>query len=233
MINNSFHRHVWFHNNGNVFTRNIVTQPYPKPIGDVRYGAMIDCNVFTDSLSLQKAQEYGTDTASIVANVRFVNAAKCDFRIDDSCTEIFKLGFQNFAMDRFGVVSPRLKALAATPKIPVPIFLAATSSVDIITWESIQLKNLTTLGERSATGMDAERGVYVVAVGAYGNELRDYLKSNDVILGFAGKDVNNLDDLRKAVVGADLSKPQQMVVFRNQQKQTLTVGGGIIKSVIK
>jgi hypothetical protein len=233
MINNSFHRHVWFHNNGNVFTRNIVTQPYPKPIGDVRYGAMIDCNVFTDSLSLQKAQEYGTDTASIVANVRFINAAECDFRIDDSCTEIFKIGFQNFAMDRFGVVSPRLKALAATPKIPVPVFLAATASSDIITWESIQLKNLTTLGERSATGMDAERGVYVVAVGAYGNELRDYLKSNDVILGFAGKDVNNLDDLRKAVVGADLSKPQQMVVFRNQQSVTLTITGGTIRSKIK
>ncbi|MDR1813590.1 MAG: hypothetical protein LBR18_01935, partial [Tannerella sp.] len=65
---------------------------------------------------------------------------------------------------------------------------------------------------------------------AYESELRDYLKSNDVILSFAGKEVNNLVDLRKAVADADLLKPQQIVVFRNQQKQTITIASNIIKS---
>ncbi|MDR3260899.1 MAG: PDZ domain-containing protein, partial [Tannerella sp.] len=72
-----------------------------------------------------------------------------------------------------------------------------------------------------------------VAVSAYGTELRDYLKSNDVILGFAGKPVNNLDDLYHAIAGADLSKPQQMTIFRNQKENTATVPAGIIHSNIK
>jgi S1-C subfamily serine protease len=81
--------------------------------------------------------------------------------------------------------------------------------------------------------MDSERGVYVVAVGAYGNELRDYLKSNDVILGFAGKPVNSLDDLYNAVAGADLKKPQQMIIYRNQKENTITIPGGIIRDNVK
>ncbi|KAA6318701.1 hypothetical protein EZS27_031328 [termite gut metagenome] len=85
-----------------------------------------------------------------------------------------------------------------------------------------------TLGERSATGMDSERGVYVVSVAAYGTELRDYLASNDVILGFAGKPVNSLEDLYKAIAGADLKKPQQMIIFRTQKENAVIIPGGII-----
>jgi S1-C subfamily serine protease len=80
--------------------------------------------------------------------------------------------------------------------------------------------------------MDSERGVYVVAVGAYGNELRDYLKANDVILGFAGKTVNSIDDLSKAVANADLAKSQQMTVFRDQKENVIVIPGGIIHSLI-
>jgi len=232
LINNSFHRHVWFHDNGNIFSRNIVMLPYPKPIGEVLYGALIDYNIFPDSLSLKTAQEYGTDTFSIVSDIRFVNPSEGDFRVDDRCTDIFRMGFLNFDMDKFGVVSKRLKAIADKPQISVPVFLSNESNVDILTWESVQIKNLETLGERSATGMDSERGVYVVAVGAYGNELRDYLKQNDVILGFAGKPVNNLDDLRKAIAETDLSKPQSIVIFRNQMEISVQVAGGIIHSNI-
>jgi hypothetical protein len=232
LINNSFHRHVWFHDNGNIFSRNIVMLPYPKPIGEVLYGALIDYNIFPDSLSLKTAQEYGTDTFSIVSDIRFVNPSEGDFRVDDRCTDIFRMGFLNFDMDKFGVVSKRLKAIADKPQISVPVFLSNESNVEILTWESVQIKNLETLGERSATGMDSERGVYVVAVGAYGNELRDYLKQNDVILGFAGKPVNNLDDLRKAIAETDLSKPQSIVIFRNQMEISVQVAGGIIHSNI-
>jgi len=230
LINNSFHRHVWFQNNGNVFTRNIVMLPYPKPIGEVLYGAEIDYNIFPDSLSLKTAQLYGTDTSSIVSDVRFINPSEGDFRVDNSCTDIFRAGFQNFDMNKFGVISDRLKAIAEKPQISVPVILEETSDDEIVNWQGVQLKNLTTQGERSATGMDSERGVYIVAVGAYESELRDYLKSNDVILSFAGKEVNNLVDLRKAVADADLLKPQQIVVFRNQQKQTITIASNIIKS---
>jgi len=232
LINNSLHRHVWFNNNGNVFARNIVMLPYPAPVGEVLYGAEIDSNVFPDSLCLQTARQYGTDASSIVANIRFVNAAEGDFRIDSHCTDVFSIGFQNFAMDRFGVVSARLKALADKPLITVPVTLTKSNEEATISWESVQIKNLVTLGERSATGMDAERGVYVVTVGAYGSDLRDYLKSNDVILGFDGKPVNNLDELRKCVATADLTKPVQIKVFRNQREMNITIAAGVIRSTL-
>lgn len=233
LINSSLHRHVWFRNNGNVFIRNIVTHPYPKPIGSVMQGTLIDYNIFPDSAAYRTALKYGTDSASTVANVKFVNPTEGDFSIDISCTDIFLTGFQNFDMNNFGVASKRLKSIAEKPRISVPVFLSDKTTSGILTWESVQIKNLETLGERSATGMDSERGVYVVAVGAYGNELRDYLKSNDVILGFAGKAVNNIDDLRKAVAAADLSQPQKIIVFRSQKENTIVIPGNIIKSNIK
>jgi hypothetical protein len=233
LINSTFHRHVWFRNNGNVFTRNIVMTPYEQTAGFEGRGALIDCNIFTDSLSYKNARETKTDFNSIVSKPEFVNPAAGDFSISANSTDIFRMGFQNFRMDNFGVVSDRLKAIAEQPEMPIPVFAADRIDSETLTWESVKIKNLETLGERSATGMDSERGVYVVAVGAYGNELRDYLKSNDVILGFAGKPVNSLDDLYNAITGADLKKPQQMIIYRNQKENTVTIPGGIIMSNVK
>jgi hypothetical protein len=161
--------------------------------------------------------------------VKFINPAAGDFRIEPVGSEdVFRMGFQNFEMNRFGVESVHLKALAETPQMPVPIVGKDISSSDILTWHRVQIKNLETLGERSATGMDSERGVYVVAVGAYGTQLIDYLHSNDVILGFDGKPVNNLDDLYRAITDADLSKPQKMIIYRSLKENEVVVPKGII-----
>jgi hypothetical protein len=232
LVNNTLHRHVWFKDNGGVFVRNIVMTPYEQTSGYDLRGTLIDCNIFTDSLSYRAARKNGTDANATVAGVKFVNPASGDFRVSGNAAEVFRTGFQNFEMDCFGVESDRLKALAEQPRMSVPVLAANATDSETFVWESVQIKNLKTPGERSATGMDSERGVYVVAVSAYGNELRDYLRSNDVILGFAGRQVNNLDDLRNAIAGTDLSKPQQMVIFRNQQENTVTVPGGVIRSDI-
>ncbi|MDR0724790.1 MAG: peptide-binding protein [Prevotellaceae bacterium] len=230
LVNNTFHRHVWFKDNGAVFVRNIVTIPYEQTGGYDLKGAIIDDNIFTDSLSYNTARKYGTDSNSIVSRPEFVNPASGDFRVSAGSTEIFRTGFQNFDMDNFGVVSNRLKAIAEKPQFTIPAFAANKVDAELITWESIKIKNLETPGERSATGMDSERGVYVVAVSAYGNELRDYLKSNDVILGFAGKPVNSIDDLFNALADADLTKPQQMIVFRNQKENVIVIPGKTIRT---
>jgi hypothetical protein len=234
LINNTFYRHAWLRDNGNIFIRNIVMLPYERPAGFDTQGQLIDNNIFTDSVSYKTALSYGgTDAHSIVSKVHFIDPASGDFRVADSSVEVFRMGFQNFDMSQFGVVSERLKALSEKPVMPTPIFFSNETSSEVLTWESVQIKNLETLGERSATGMDSERGVYVVSVGAYGNELRDYLKSNDVILGFAGKPVNKLDDLYQAVAGSDLKKPQQMLIYRNQKENKITIPAGIIHANIK
>ncbi|MDR1675569.1 MAG: DUF1565 domain-containing protein [Tannerella sp.] len=235
LINSTFHRHVWFGENSAVFARNIVMQLYEPQQPSVydTQGTLIDYNIFTDSLAWKMAQENGTDTHSLVYKVPFVDPASGDFRVSGEATDVFRMGFQNFDMDRFGVVSGRLKALAEQPAMPVPVCNVDASDSERLTWEGIQIKNLETLGERSATGMDSERGVYVIAVAAYGTHLIDWLQSNDVILGFAGKPVNNLTDLFNAIAGANWKESQPMTVFRNQKEHVITLPAGIIRTNIR
>jgi S1-C subfamily serine protease len=133
------------------------------------------------------------------------------------------MGFQNFDMTRFGVLSERLKALSEKPEMPAPVFFADAVKTEIARWQGVSIKNMENLSERSATGMDSEYGVYVISVPAYGTDLRDYLQPNDVILGFADAVVNNLDDLRKAIAAANLSKPQKIIIFRSQKKTTVNI----------
>ncbi|MDR0540732.1 MAG: PDZ domain-containing protein [Dysgonamonadaceae bacterium] len=233
LINNTLYRHVWLRENSNVFTRNIVMLPYERPSGHDTKGALIDYNIFTDSVSYKTAREYGTDEQSIVYRVEFVNPSAGDFRVSDKSVKVFQMGFQNFDMDKFGVESERLKMIAEKPQMPTPLLNSDETNARVLLWDGVQIKNLETLGERSATGMDSERGVYIVAVAAYGTHLRDYLTSNDVILGFAGKPVNNLDDFYKALAGADWKKPQQMIIFRNQKENTVVIPAGIINKNIR
>ena len=126
-------------------------------------------------------------------------------------------------MNCFGVVSKHLKAIARTPQFPEPIIAGSEQQGTIISWKGLHIKNLETLGERSATGMDSERGVYVVSVDALSGSLRDYIRPNDVILGLAGKVVENLSDLKQIVKNTDWKIAQSIVLFRNQNELTINL----------
>lgn len=132
-------------------------------------------------------------------------------------------------MDKFGVVSPRLKALARTPQYPNPILSEEGKVFKTIQWKGLQIKDLNTLGERSATGIDSEYGVYVISVDALSGVLRDYIRSNDVILELGGKPINNLANLHEVIGGMDLAKQQSVVVFRNQRKIKIVLPANILK----
>jgi S1-C subfamily serine protease len=88
---------------------------------------------------------------------------------------------------------------------------------EIIDFMGAKVKNLTTLGERSATGMDDTRGVLVVEVTAK-SVASKFLQPNDVILSFNSKKTNKLRDLleaRMSVIGSNT----EVVVFRNQKEE--------------
>ncbi len=122
------------------------------------------------------------------------------------------------------------KALAKHPSFPYPSVLRGKlKESSVLEWSGLSLKNLETLGERSATGMDSERGVYVISVRVMSNPLRDYIYANDVILGFNRQEINNLTQLKAAIRQADTNKPVQILLFRNQKKMQLTIPGNIIK----
>ncbi|HEY4788866.1 MAG TPA: PDZ domain-containing protein [Bacteroidales bacterium] len=228
LVNNTFHPHVWFKNSGDVFTRNIVMEPY-KPIHIPDWGAMVDYNIFTNDKAFEDAQNLGVNKHSILCPVEFDEPEHGDFNVRNSVSAVFRLGFQNFDMDSFGVISPGLKRLAKTPRITMPYVKTDKVQSNIIEWQGWRVKNLETLGERSATGMDAERGVYVISMIQGGNALKGLLHENDVIIKFDGKVVNNLVDLQDATNHTTLSKALEIVVFRNQKQEVITIPAGVLK----
>jgi len=214
MINNTFHPHVWFRNSNDVFRHNIVSAGY-LPVNIKVWGKEIDYNAFPDSVSLKEAWSRGTDKHSVCGKLLFVDPQKGDFRLKDGAPAL-SAGFKNFAMDSFGVVSPKLKAVAKKVQIPSIITLDNVGDGEIIDFIGARIKNLNTAGERSATGMDDARGVLVLDVTS-GSGASEFLQTNDVILSLNNKKTNNLRDLleaRMSVIGVNT----EIVVFRNQKE---------------
>ena len=122
IVNNSFHPHVWFHNSGDVFQRNIVFSNY-KPIGvPIPWGADVDDNLLNRPGLLPPvparslADQSHRDEHSMEGDALFVAPVTGDFRVRAGSPAL-KLGFENFAMDQFGVRPRHLKILARQPKI--------------------------------------------------------------------------------------------------------------------
>lgn len=220
MINNTFHPHVWFDDSGDSFTRNIVMRHY-APTMINRWGNEVDYNIFTDSIAYNFARDNGTDSHSIVTKVCFVDPASGDFRICNSAIDVFRQGFQNFDMNSFGVVSDRLRRMAAVPVMPEVQSVRIIEESPVVEWSDWRLKNLSTPGEQSATGMSSIRGVYVVGMTDGTNTINAPLRANDVIIGAGDMNVDNLDDFFQAVRSS--SRPLRLTLFRNQHETTVTL----------
>jgi hypothetical protein len=213
MINNSFHPHVWFNKSNDVFRHNIVTTDY-QPIRITVWGKETDYNVFPDSASLKAAKSRGIDKHSVYGDLFFVNPQQGDFRLKKGSIA-FSVGFKNFAMDSFGVVSAKLKAIAKKVVLPNVLLQNGVEKEEVIDFAGAKVKNLTTPGEQSATGMNAIRGVLVVEVKA-GSVASKFLHANDVILQFNSSQVNNLQDLEQAQNAVNTANTE-LVIFRNQK----------------
>lgn len=217
LVNNTFHPHVWFKNSGDVFRNNIVMSAY-QPVNLQQWGTEVDYNIFTSPLALDAARRSGTDSNSVYVPLEFVNPSCGDFRVKPEFVTVFRCGFQNFDMMNFGVVSSRLESLARRPKFPQPFVFDDVSESKLVNWQGWRIKNLETMGERSATGMDSERGVYIVVLYAYDSPVKDFFKPNDVILGVNGEAVDNIDDLLRLSMALDKAKSTEVTVFRNQKE---------------
>ena len=214
MINNTFHPHVWFLNSNDVFRYNIVSAGY-LPINIKVWGKETDYNAFPDSVSLKEAWSRGTDKHSVCGELLFVDPQNGDFRLKDGAPAL-SAGFKNFPMDSFGVVSPKLKAIAKKVQIPAVITLDKLGVDEIIDFIGAKIKNLNTAGERSATGMDDTRGVLVLDV-VSGSGASEFLQTNDVILSLNNKKTNNLRDLLEARMSV-IGTTTEIVVFRDQNE---------------
>ena len=215
MINNTFHPHVWFENCGDVFRQNVVFMQFAD-IALQSWGKEIDWNLHLSEESLEYSKSKGLGKNSIASNVEFLNPLIGDFRIKND-EVIAKIGFHNFPMDQFGVKSERLRKIAKQPEFPA-IFTNNLNIDQVVQWLGAKLKNLTTLGEQSATGMADKVGVLILDVESESIISKSKLQKNDVILQLDGKDVNNLNQLMKQYKSCRWKGSVPGKIFRNQKE---------------
>lgn len=231
MVDNSFHPHVWFGGSQDVFRHNIVFTQY-KPIR-VRqpWGKLCDFNLLykpgqADPIPAAELQrQSGSDKHSIEADAKFIHAALGDYRVQDDSPAL-KLGFRNFPMDQFGVISPRLKAIAQTPRLlAVSPTLAGDTSFDnpTRTWRGALIRNLE--GEEYSTLGVAKNaaGVVLADVPPDSDAAKGGLQSSDFIQSIEGKPVRNAADFINAISAVKSGRAIRFDLVRSQKEITLTV----------
>ncbi|MDR0713572.1 MAG: PDZ domain-containing protein [Bacteroidales bacterium] len=220
ILNNSFHPHVWFAGSGDLFRHNIVTAPYfPVRVND--WGTEVDYNLFPNKASLEAARAAGTDAHSVAGDPLFTDAAAGNYRVKADSPALL-VGFENFDTDNFGAVSEKLRRMAA--KIPLPQLIDLSDAAETGDTQQIfmamRLKNVETIGERSAAGLSEISGVWVLEV-LPESKWQKILQANDVILSINGKKINNVRDLKETFISA--RKQIKMTVVRNQKEMTVGV----------
>lgn len=227
LVNNSFHPHVWYARSGDVFRRNIVFTEYRPVRVDRPWGAEVDRNLLhrpgaAVEPALQLQEQGGRDEHSLVGDALFVNPPAGDYRVRDE-SPATGLGFVNFPMDQFGVVSPELKQLARTP---LPAVAAAPSEYPdqgTVQWLGARVRSVTTPGEASATGLARARGVFIVDAPADSAAGKAGLRSNDVILQLNSTTVAGWEDFNDAWQAVADPGPVRLVVWRDQKAYEIDV----------
>ncbi|PHN03221.1 PDZ domain-containing protein [Flavilitoribacter nigricans] len=223
MINNSFHPHVWFEGSHDVFRRNIVMTWY-KPIRLNGWGDEIDYNLLPDSAALSRSHELGLDTHGGYGNPDFLDPGTGDFRVADASPAL-ALGFENFPMDSFGVMDPKLRAMADTPEISAPLFFLpkAGSSSPLVDFLGAQVSDIRGLGERSAAGLDSDKGVMVRTVPAESLAGKVGLQAGDVLISLNNHPVERVAQLMEHYQGESWRGAIELSYIRNQEQHKLDI----------
>lgn len=231
VVNSGLHPHVWPRNNGDVIARNIFFTSH-RAIAmnrgmeeDEKWGKQIDYNVFVSShADRQLYARNGCDAHSIVADPGFLDPGNGDFSIDPAGA-VFELGFRNFDMHGFGVLSPHLRTLVKTPLIPEVQLEVDTSgadlpAVEVTMWQDAQLTE--PRGEAlSAYGVSLDAGGVAMAyVPEFSRAWDKGFRTGDLVLEVDGNKIEGLELFIKLI---DKKGKHKVVLVRNQQKEELIV----------
>ncbi|MEN2281468.1 right-handed parallel beta-helix repeat-containing protein [Algoriphagus sp. SE2] len=220
-VNNGFHPHVWFKESHDVFTRNIVMTSH-KEIGVDYWGDKVDENFFTSEADLEKSREFGVENSGEFGDPGFIDPTNGDFRLKEDSPAIQAVGFENFNMDDFGVTSVELKKIAESPKIPLLLFESEKDKSEILEWHGFKVKNMETLGEQSAAGLNEITGVLVIDIPEYmTGTAANQLQKGDVILGCYDDEISDIISLMKSEKGNNWKGRLVLKVWRNQGFVTL------------
>lgn len=239
-INNGLHPHVWFADSGdevfaNIFMRAHMCARMPGP--KVK-GKRVDANLFytSDEAMRDRYSHVGWDAQSLVADPRFIDPKAGDFRVGEG-SPAFQVGFENFAMDSFGVKKPGLRQIARTPEIPDLEVLKKVGKprgdsilapkTPVTDWLGARVRDMKGQ-EFSAFGVSKQdSGVVVESIGPASDAAKLGLIENDVIQFIDQIKIKRVADLLSATQSAadapvSLVASWKIVIVRNQETVTLS-----------
>ncbi|HLP07853.1 MAG TPA: PDZ domain-containing protein [Opitutaceae bacterium] len=231
IIDGGYDPHVWYADSGDVFRRNIVWTAYrPAHMPPPPWGAEMDFNLVhaagaaTSSPATRLQEQSGRDVHSIVADARFIDPARGDYRVEDGSPAL-ALGFVNFPMDRFGVRKSELRAIARTPQLSrsaMPLPAVVSRDAAPATWLGALVRNIIDAGEQSAFGLPGVAGILVLDVPADSALAKAGLRRGDVILGFGGRPTPDTATLLLYIEESP-ARAVEITAFRNQQEVSFSV----------
>lgn len=221
LVNNGFHPHVWFKESNDVFKRNIVFTEH-KDIRLQGWGKEVDYNFFPDKTTMVKTQEKGVDSYSTFGDPQFVDPKTGDYSLHNN-SSAFEVGFKSFATDEFGVKNEDLKLKSKRPSLPMIFFGISSDTSAIFEWLGAQLKNIETMAERSASGLDDSAGVIILSVKENSTIAHSELKVDDVIVSCEGDLITSVEDLMKSFQNNNWKGKLNLKVIRDQREITINL----------
>lgn len=223
VINNGFHPHVWFKNSKDIFRNNFVMAKH-EPIGMDYWGKRVDHNIFTNKTALLASQRKGTDSNSVwIDEPSFKNPKKGNFSFCAG-SPVLDEGFQNIDFSQVGVTSPRLKKLIDSPKIPkLSLTPEGRHKNTLSNWHKAEIKNIETLGEQSAAGLNEPKGVLILDIKDGSPLEKAGFQKKDVILEYSGDEIADIPSLKKAESKTPKNKKIQFIIWRDQHKKTIEI----------
>ena len=234
IVNNGLHPHVWPRNNGDLFTGNIVFTAHKPAVMtrgmgiDEKWGEEIDYNLFTSSHQDRLLFAVNQcDLNSQVADPLFRDPERGDYSVLPG-SPARELGFSNFPMEQFGVVSPHLRSMVKTPDLPEITIAPDTShakpiSGEVTLWNGAHIyvpqgSELSAYGVRMGTV-----GVAMIYVSTYSEAYRHGFRTGDFVTEINGKKTDSMDGFVK---NEEMSEIQTFTLIRNQEVMELKMDVG-------
>ncbi len=230
-----FSPHVWYPDSRDTVTHNLFTgpkayDPRGMAMADAKDG-WFDFNLFATYVVPAELRRLGFDRHSLTADPQFVDPAAGDYRVRPG-SPAEQLGFANFPMDRFGVVSPRLKARSRTWEGLGRAF-ATRREMDrdsrLHRWQGAVLRNLLNRGAESAIVTSLEladdRGILIKSVTAESPAARAHLPVDAVILAVNDHPVADLEEF-SARLRATAGQPLRLKILTAQGLREVVFSSG-------
>lgn len=227
IVNNSLHPHVWFRKSGDVFKHNIVFGAYRPAVmqsaiaADGKWGEELDYNLFaTSEADRDRFSVNQADLHSLTGDPQFVAANKGDFRVADTSPAL-RIGFRNFDTRSYGVLRPRLRAIAKTPALPAIRMSLSTSSdpAAVKKWLGATLKEVRG-SELSAFGVGFDKaGIAIETVADSSEVSRIGLRAGDLIQAINGERTVDFNTFGRWLENSDAFR--EITLIREQQSMVI------------